>query len=330
MNGATTANYTYNGNGQRVKKVVGGTTTVFHYSLSGQLIAESDSSGNVTAEYVYLNGQPLAKIEGANTYYYHNDYLGSPQKITKSDGSVVWSADYKPFGEASITASDNFTNNLRFPGQYYDVETGLNYNYYRDYNPVLGRYIEADPIGLGDGDNLIYTYTANNPINAFDFYGLCLCEISEKQGKQATATAANWAAAGVPYKTGCNTKKGADCSGAMAGIFREIGLEFVDVSAGDITNSAYYKKETNCRAGDVVVWLSKPYNHVVLYDPYAGGQDPWGKPADSWGANGANVTSRYGPSGNVPFSKASIPSIDKSKKAPHTCYRRLTDCKNVK
>jgi RHS repeat-associated protein len=77
----------------------------------------------------------------------HNDHLGTPQKMTDSTGAVVWSVDYKPFGEASITVS-TITNDLRFPGQYYDAETGLNYNYFRDYNPTIGRYIEADPIGM--------------------------------------------------------------------------------------------------------------------------------------------------------------------------------------
>jgi hypothetical protein len=59
-----TANYTYNGNGQRVKKNVDGTVTVFHYSLNGQNVAESNSTGTITAEYIYLNGQPLVKMEG--------------------------------------------------------------------------------------------------------------------------------------------------------------------------------------------------------------------------------------------------------------------------
>ena len=168
--GGMTANYGYNGNGQRVKKVVNGVTTVFHYSLSGQIIAESNSAGSITAEYVYLNSQPLAKIEGSNVYYYHNDHLATPQKMTDSTGAVVWSADYKPFGEATITVS-LITNNLRFPGQYYDQETGLNYNYFRDYNPVIGRYIEADPIGQRGGINP-FIYTANNPIRFIDPYGL--------------------------------------------------------------------------------------------------------------------------------------------------------------
>jgi RHS repeat-associated protein len=176
--GAMTANYAFNGNGQRVKKNVNGTVTIFHYSLNGQIIAESNSAGTVTAEYVYLNGQPIAKMEGASTYYYHNDHLGTPQKITDSTGNVVWSADYKPFGEVTITVS-TITNNLRFPGQYYDAETGLNYNYYRDYNPVIGKYIQADPLGLMAGANL-YAYVGGSPINRTDPLGLIRCTKSWK------------------------------------------------------------------------------------------------------------------------------------------------------
>ncbi len=145
-------------------------TTVFHYSLNGQIIAESNSAGNITAEYVYLNGQPLAKIAGTNTYYYHNDHLATPQKMTDASGVVVWSADYKPFGEATVTVS-TITNNLRFPGQYYDAETGLNYNLNRDYNPMVGRYLEVDPLGLAGGINP-YRYVNGNPLRFTDPLGL--------------------------------------------------------------------------------------------------------------------------------------------------------------
>jgi len=170
--GSMTANYTYNGNGQRVKKVVNETTTIFHYSLNGQIIAESNNAGTIAAEYVYLNNQPMAKLEGANTYYYHNDHLATPQKMTGPLGVVVWSADYKPFGEATIVSTSTITNNLRFPGQYYDVETGLHYNYFRDYNPVIGRYVESDPIGTAGGKNHLFVYVGNNPITVTDPRGL--------------------------------------------------------------------------------------------------------------------------------------------------------------
>ncbi len=89
----------------------------------------------------------------------HNDHLGAPQKMTDASGAVVWAADYKPFGEATVTVS-TITNNFRFPGQYYDAETGLHYNYRRDYNPARGRYIEADPIGIRKGKNHLYIYVA--------------------------------------------------------------------------------------------------------------------------------------------------------------------------
>jgi RHS repeat-associated protein len=188
VDGTMSAGYTYNGNGQRVKKTVNGTMTIYHYSLNGQIVAESDGSGSIAAEYVYLNGQPLAKIEGANTYYYHNDHLATPQKMTDSSGTVVWSADYKPFGEATVTIS-TITNNLRFPGQYFDAETGLYQNGFRDYNSTIGKYPESDPLLLtffykrtsfflipilATSPERIqpYSYVANNPVNRIDPLGL--------------------------------------------------------------------------------------------------------------------------------------------------------------
>ncbi len=78
-------------------------------------------------------------------YYFHNDHLGTPQRITDQSGTIVWSANYRPFGEASITI-DTVTNPFRFPGQYLDPETGLHYNYFRYYEPGIGRYLRVDPV----------------------------------------------------------------------------------------------------------------------------------------------------------------------------------------
>jgi RHS repeat-associated protein len=172
-NGITGSEYVYNGNGQRVKKWVsnGNQCTIFHYDQNGLLIAESTGTGTITAEYVYLNGQPLAKIENNNVYYYHNDHLGAPMMMTDYSGAVVWQGEFKPFGEP-VSVTGSITNNLRFPGQYYDSETGLHQNYFRDYEPEMGRYVESDPIGL-EGGLTLFAYVGNSPVNKIDPYGLC-------------------------------------------------------------------------------------------------------------------------------------------------------------
>ena len=162
--------YVYNAKGQRVKKAVNEQTTIYNYDRNGLLMMESTGSGTITAEYVYLNGQPLAKIESNNVYYYHIDHLGTPMMMTDSSGNTVWQGEFKPFGEP-VSVTGSITNNLRFPGQYYDSETGLHQNYFRDYNSEIGRYIEADPIGIKRGRNHLFTYVNNNTLNKIDPFG---------------------------------------------------------------------------------------------------------------------------------------------------------------
>ncbi|UTW46643.1 RHS repeat-associated core domain-containing protein [bacterium SCSIO 12696] len=72
----------------------------------------------------------------------------------------------KPLGEATII-TNTIANNLRFPGQYFDEESGLHYNYFRDYDPATGRYIQSDPIGLGGGIST-YGYALQSPVMYFD------------------------------------------------------------------------------------------------------------------------------------------------------------------
>jgi RHS repeat-associated protein len=100
---------------------------------------------------------------------FHNDHLGTPWRITDKAGALVWSADYDGFGRASVSvpATNAVTNHLRYPGQYFDAETGLHYNDRRYYDPATGRYLTRDPLGFGGGTNL-YAYAAHNPTNLID------------------------------------------------------------------------------------------------------------------------------------------------------------------
>jgi RHS repeat-associated protein len=171
---STIADYTYNGLGQRVIKKAGDKQTVFHYDFDGQIIAEGKPDGTYTTEYIYLGNTRLAMVDikpnDALVYYYANNYLGTPFLMTDERGVVVWEAEYKPFGEAKLNPNSKVVNNFRFPGQYFDKETGLHYNYHRYYNPKTGRYLTPDPIGLDGGINP-NIFATNNPINWFDIDG---------------------------------------------------------------------------------------------------------------------------------------------------------------
>lgn len=167
------ASYAYDPFGRRIKKTVNGMTTYFLYSEEG-LIAEADSAGNVSQQYGWKPGgtwgtDPLYLIDGNDTYYYENDHLGTPQKLIGGSGTVVWSVQYESFGFAQSNIS-MVTNSLRFPGQYYDSETSMYYNFFRMYEPTIGRYTKVDPVELGRGFNT-YTYVLNNPIRLFDPIG---------------------------------------------------------------------------------------------------------------------------------------------------------------
>ena len=158
--------YAYDGLGERLEKTVNGNVTTFGYDPQGRLIFEEDPAGNTHA-YVWMDGKLLARIDNGTTIYYiHTDALGTVHAMTDASGNVVWRAHYTPFGQA-IIVKQTITNNLRQPGQYYDQETGLAYNLNRDYDASLGRYVQADPLGLAAGDNP-YLYVNGNPLSYTD------------------------------------------------------------------------------------------------------------------------------------------------------------------
>ena len=167
--------YAHNGQGQRVKKDDSSTITLFAYDEAGQLIGEYDDTGTAVQETVWFNGAPVAVLVGSNKYYVHTDHLGTPRAISNGN-TVIWRWESDPFGTTAPQEDPDgdltdIVYNLRFPGQYFDSETGLHYNYFRTYDPSTGRYLESDPIGLQGGLNT-YGYVGGNPLAMIDPLGL--------------------------------------------------------------------------------------------------------------------------------------------------------------
>lgn len=180
--------YAYNGRGERVGKVetpfVISQQRGFAYDEGGRLMGEYGNDGfTPSAEYIYLDATPIAYVTGGQVYYVETDQLGTPRTViapgtTTATDKVVWKWDYlgSAFGEDYPDEDpdgdgENFTFNLRFPGQYFDAETGLSYNLNRDYESATGRYIESDPIGIDGGINT-YGYAIESPLVYSDRWGL--------------------------------------------------------------------------------------------------------------------------------------------------------------
>ena len=113
---------------------------------------------------------PLFLWTSDQYHYYLTDHLGTPQRLVRANGAVSWAARYEAFGRAEVV-EDQVTNPLRFPGQYYDEETGTHYNFHRDYDPSIGRYLQSDPIGVAGGLNT-YVYSNSDPYIYLDPWGL--------------------------------------------------------------------------------------------------------------------------------------------------------------
>ena len=186
--GSTTARYTYDADGRRVRKVVTSgsstTTTIFVYDLDGQLLGEYDGQGKPIREYAWLKHIPVAMwvTDPANpngaplVYFIHTDHLNTPRVVVDRNGKTRWRWLAEPFGttapETNPSGLGDFTQNLRMPGQYADAESGLWYNFARYYDRTTGRYSQSDPIGLDGGSASPYTYVDGSPLKYIDNNGL--------------------------------------------------------------------------------------------------------------------------------------------------------------
>jgi RHS repeat-associated protein len=154
--------YLYNAIGQRMSKTGITTSTgvnFYAYDVQGHVAGEYTSGGTALEETVYLDDTPVAMLNSSGVYYVYADHINTPRVITNStDNSIVWRWDQAdPFGRDAPNENPSgvatFSYNLRFPGQVFDAESGLHYNYFRDYDPQTGRYIQSDPVGISAGIN---------------------------------------------------------------------------------------------------------------------------------------------------------------------------------
>jgi len=171
--------YTYNGAQQLVIRVLSnlgsGTNGTAHFihDRAGNVIAETDGTGaaGTTREYIWLpesgiTDRPVAVISDVDTaspatYYVHVDHLNRPIMMTDGAKTNVWEAVWSPFGTPhAITGTASL--DARFPGQWFQLESGLHYNWHRHYDPSLGRYTQPDPLGFVDGPS-VYAYARNSP-----------------------------------------------------------------------------------------------------------------------------------------------------------------------
>jgi RHS repeat-associated protein len=168
LNSAGGASYYVGPDGQRLRKMIGGASTYFAPDSLGPLMAENPGAG--WSDYVWLNGRLIGRIVGGQLQAIHVDQVGRPEVMTDAAKNIVWRARNFAF-DRTVTITNGTPLNLGFPGQYYDAESGLWNNGFRDYSPALGGYVESDPMGLAAGINT-YTYVGANPIASIDAWGL--------------------------------------------------------------------------------------------------------------------------------------------------------------
>ena len=170
--GTNVYQYYYDAMGNRLRVIRDNVETRYIYDPYGNLLAEADSSNNITRKYIYGKGL-LALATPTVRYYYHFNASGSTIALTDMTGTVVNSYAYEPFGQI-LAQSEGISQSFKFVGQYGVMAepNGLYYMRARYYDPSVGRFINEDPLGVGGRNVNLYAYVSGNPISFIDPLGL--------------------------------------------------------------------------------------------------------------------------------------------------------------
>ncbi|KRW62032.1 RHS repeat-associated core domain-containing protein [Pseudomonas sp. TTU2014-080ASC] len=312
ISGNVVAEYSYNALGQRTHKITSSGITTFLYGPDGQLLGETHYTNTGTKlssqYYLWLDSMPigglsinydaLGAVTSTTAFYLHADHLNTPRLATNHAGQEVWRWKSNAFGEGSAVeapGSGLSAINLRFPGQYYDSESGLYYNYFRDYDPQTGRYVESDPMGLKAGLNT-YGYVLGNPHRYTDPRGL---SVLTAPGAEAGAAAGTAICPGVGTLVG-----GVIGAGIGAGLSWYLGDKLFNESSDQPDNPPSVPKDPTQPPGEGWEWRGKGtpgsregawYNpssgeslhddrtHPPGKDPHVTYTDPTGKRWDNYG-----------------------------------------------
>jgi len=163
-----------------------GTFSLTSANSKVKLVPQPD--GLVAADAV----KAVATDEASRIFFVHADHLNAPRAVMNSANQLRWRWTSDPFGilppDENPSGLGAFTVNVRLPGQLYDIESNLHYNYFRDYSPATGRYVQSDPIGLAGGINT-YAYALNQPNNLSDQRGLFTGPVHEDLTRDLVAKA---------------------------------------------------------------------------------------------------------------------------------------------
>ncbi|MBB4129826.1 RHS repeat-associated protein [Xanthomonas campestris] len=178
--GAAVMNYRYNGRGEQVRRYLGTTNTYTLYDEAGHWLGDYDTNGAPKQQAIWLDDLPVGLLaNGAQLHYIEPDHLGSPRVVVDAARDVAvwnWSLKGEAFGNTAPNQDPDGDGtamifDMRFPGQRFDVASGFNQNYFRDYDAATGRYGQSDLIGLVGGIST-YAYVEGNPVGYVDPYGL--------------------------------------------------------------------------------------------------------------------------------------------------------------